>query len=94
MKKFIVIMISLIALTVMFTSCADSKTFTDNKGTEFTAEPYGWATTDTKIDTVVYKPNAGNIVLSILFCETVVVPIWLTGWELYEPVRLKDSKGR
>lgn len=93
MKKFFAI-ISLLALVVVFTSCADSKTFTDNKGNEFTAEPYGWATSETRIDTVVYKPNAGNIVLSIIFVETLAVPIWLTGWEMMEPVRLKDSHGR
>lgn len=24
--------------------------------------------------------------------ETIVIPVWLSGWELYEPVRLKTPK--
>jgi len=79
-------------LTSLFTSCAEPKSFKDKSGNEFTAKPFGWANENSQMkDTVVYEVNAGNVILSIIFSETVIVPVILTGWELYEPVRLKDS---
>ena len=72
---------------MVLSSCADSKTFKKADGTEFTAEPYGWFDKDDqKIEGVQYEVCAGNIVWSILTCETVVGPIILTGVGLYEPV--------
>ena len=39
----------------LFTSCAEPKNFKDNKGKEFTAQPFGWGNeTSQKHDTVVY----------------------------------------
>ena len=92
MKKLIYVLIIGI---IFLTSCADSKTFIDNKGKEFTAEPYGWANyQDLKYDTVIYKVNTGNVVWSIIGFETIIVPVWLTGWEIMEPVRLKNEKNK
>jgi len=94
MKKIMLLGI-LICVVIMFFSCADSKTFTDKKGKEFVAEPYGPANeTAKKNDTVIYEISVGNVVCSVLFSETVIVPVWLVGWQIYEPVRLKDSFGR
>lgn len=76
---------------LLLTSCADSKTFTIN-GKETVVEPYGWANSDAKkVDGVVYEVNFGNIVWDIILVETVVVPVWLTGWELFEPVAYEDT---
>jgi hypothetical protein len=88
MKKLLVF---LIGISLLLISCAESKTFDTGERT-FTVEPYGWANEDArKSDSVVYEINAGNIVLDIILCETIFVPIWLTGWELYEPVALKSE---
>lgn len=58
------------------------QTFERADGTKFVAEPYGWANYQTKkIEGVTYEACIGNIAV-----ETIVIPIWLTGWELYEPV--------
>lgn len=74
--------------TVLLTSCAESKDFViDNK--EITVGPYGWFDLDAKNDSIEYKINPGNIVLDIIFCETIIVPIILTGDQFYEPVRKK-----
>lgn len=75
--------------------CADSKTFekTDDFGRtiKIYVEPYGWANEEAKrVPGVVYQVNAGNVVWSILLFETIVAPVWLTGWYLYEPVRLEN----
>lgn len=90
-KALFLLLIIVAALITVMTSCADSKTFKDKNGKEFTAQPYGWANADArKIDTVVYEASVGNVVCSVIFAESIVVPIWLTGWQIMEPVRLKQ----
>lgn len=82
-KLFGLLLIAIIALS----SCADSKTFERADGTKFVAEPYGWANYQTKkIEGVTYEACIGNIVWGVIAVETIVIPICLTGWELYEPV--------
>lgn len=82
-KLFGLLLIAIIALS----SCADSKTFERADGTKFVAEPYGWANYQSnKIEGVTYEACFENVVLGIVAIETVIVPVRLTGWELYEPV--------
>lgn len=82
-KLFGLLLIAIIALS----SCADSKTFERADGTKFVAEPYGWANYQTKkIEGVTYEACIDNIVWGVIAVETIGIPIWLTGWELYEPV--------
>jgi len=88
LRKVLSYILYLVLATVLFTSCADSKEFIID-GKEVTVEPYGWFDLDAKHDSIEYKVNGGNIVLDIIFCETIIVPIFLTGDQLYEPVRKK-----
>lgn len=82
MKKLIGVFVALLLLT----SCADSKKFVI-EGKEVTVEPYGWANQDAKkVEGVVYQMNAGNVFWDIILFETIIVPIYLTGWQLYEPI--------
>lgn len=82
-KLFGLLLIAIIALS----SCADSKTFERADGTKFVAEPYGWANYQTKkIEGVTYEACIGNIVWDVIAAETIIIPVLLTGWELYEPV--------
>lgn len=77
-KLFGLLLIAIIALS----SCADSKTFERADGTKFVAEPYGWANYQTKkIEGVTYEACIGNIVWDVIAVETVVIPVWLTGWK-------------
>lgn len=80
-------------LTVLMTSsCADSKDFIIN-GKTVIVEPYGWADSQTvKNDSVIYEASTGNIVWSVLLCQTIVAPVIFTGWYLYEPVALKNTE--
>ena len=71
-----------------FSSCADNKDFIID-GEEITVEPYAWFDLQAKNDSIEYKINPGNIVLDIIFSETIIVPILLTGNQLYEPARKK-----
>lgn len=80
------------AFILLLSSCAEEKTFKVDNTNYIKAEPYGWANSDAKkIDGVVYQVSAGNIFWSIIFSETIVIPIYLTGWQLFEPVRLKNA---
>lgn len=91
MKK--ILMFAAIAAMVL-SSCADSKTFKKADGTEFTAQPYGWMNKEKSIEGVEYEVNTGNIICSVLFSETVVVPVLLTGLELWEPVSYVEPKNK
>jgi hypothetical protein len=68
-------------------SCADSQDVVIN-GEVKTIEPYGWFDMDAKNPNLKYQVNTGNVVLSIIFSETVIVPILLTGDQLWEPIPL------
>ena len=77
-------LICLLALS----ACAKSKTI-DLGGSPRTVDPYGlWAEFGAKdrIDPKVeYRLSVPNLVLSVIFSETLVVPIVLLGWYLWEP---------
>lgn len=79
-------------VAMLLTGCAENKTFKRSDGTEFTAQPYGWMTKDSKIEGVEYELSGANIVLSCVFGETIVVPVLLTGLELWEPVSYNEPR--
>ena len=87
--KFIVDVLLLLMFISILISCSKPITIEiDNK--QVVVEPYGWINEDAvKNDSVVYVPNAGDIVWSIVGIETIVIPIILTGYDMYEPVRKK-----
>lgn len=92
MKKTFIILAVVTVLLASMSSCADKKTFQVGQNDYIYAEPYGIADQDDiKMDTVVYRVSTGNVICSVIFCETAIVPIWLIGWQLYEPVRLKTT---
>lgn len=88
MKKLIILIMS----ALMICSCAESKKFRKQDDSVFTAEPYGWANYETrKIKGVKYEVNITNVVLSSIFVETVIAPILITGYDLFEPVHYIES---
>lgn len=88
MKKIITIF--LLGLLIL-SSCASTKTFQID-GKEVEVKPYGWANKETRYnDKVIYEVSLGNVVWSIIGVETIVLPVWLTGWQLFEPVKLKEE---
>ena len=69
---------------------ADSKDFVIN-GKTVTVKPYGLGNENTqKNDSINYELCTGNVVLSILFAETIIVPVYLVLDYLYVPVSKKN----
>lgn len=82
-------LVSLLLVVLLLSSCADSRTFIiDNEIIE--VEPYGWWDLSEKNDSIKYEVNTGNIILSVLFSETIIIPLILTGGQLYEPISKKQ----
>lgn len=63
-------------------ACAEGKTI---NGKYY--EPYGLIDKDeVRSPAVQYRTVTGNVVWSILLGESLLVPVWLCGFQLYEPV--------
>lgn len=99
--KVKILSVFLIAL-MLFASCATPKIFdfsTRNSSgevieyNEIEVEPYGMFNQKTKNDSIKYRVSVGNVVWSVLLSETVVVPVILCGWYLWEPkAKLVNTK--
>lgn len=82
------LIIFILVVALIFSGCAQSRVLS---GTQY--EPYGVINRkDEKKENVVYERKKSSVVLSVLFFETIVVPIVLMGFHLYEPYTLKKSE--
>lgn len=86
MRKFLMV----IMMSGLLLSCGNSKTLEINGKKEFVS-PYGWFDTTDKNDCVYYKIVTGNIVGSVLSSPSFILPILITGIELWEPVSVKPE---
>ena len=85
MKKLLVLMCSILLLS----SCSHEKSFKTDNGPVI-ATGYGIANEEAKkIPNVVYSVSAVNVFWAVIFIETIFVPVYVVGWELYEPEKLK-----
>ena len=41
---------------------------------------------------VCYEMSIGNVMLGLLLFETVVFPVYIVGWVLYDPIRMKRDQ--
>lgn len=80
MKKLFVVF-----LFLMLTSCADSQYINGEEVSTF-----GLCDQELRKEGVMYKVSPESVIWSIIFCETIVVPIWLIGWHLWEPYPPKN----
>lgn len=91
MKKFIPAILAGLILFA-FSSCAKNRTL-EIEGKKSLIEPYGlyseFFDKSRKNPAVEYRLSTGNVVLSVIFSETIIVPIVLCGWYLWEPVTNK-----
>lgn len=93
-------LLSLLALVLLF-SCADTKNITvpvkdaetgviEQRTFEFNY--YGPLDDDEwRNDAIIYSVCGQNVFLDIVLIETIIVPIWLIGWQAKEPEGLKPG---
>lgn len=84
MKKLITIGMMALALA----GCSSSLTVDGN-----TYHPYGLLNSEKKSDKVCYDTSVGDVILGVLFIETAIVPIYVFGFNVKEPVKMKDKNG-
>ena len=73
----------ILLLAVLFISCAENKTI-DGK----VIPPYGLFNEEAvKDSTIIYQVSPGSVIFGIVFIETVIAPIYVVGWDLFEAVK-------
>jgi hypothetical protein len=84
MKKLFVYLM-LVVFAVSLSGCAESR-YIGNKQ----YETFGIFNEDVVRDpNIKYEVSAGSVIFSIIFIETVIVPVYLIGWDLWEPVQAR-----
>lgn len=84
MKTKVLVLLVLIGL--LFASCAEQKTIDG-----VTYRPYGIFNQDTqKNPNIEYELSGWAIFSGVVFVETIIVPIYTFGYNLWEPVGLKS----
>lgn len=79
MKK----LISLCILAATLTACAQDNQY---------GKAYGFANQETKKNPdAIYEWNLGSVICGAIFCETLVVPIYVIGWNLFEAKGIKTK---
>lgn len=85
MKKFLFLIAAVSVL--FFSSCAEEKTIDG-----VTYRPYGLINESTcKNDSIQYEVSGEAVVAGIIFSEFIVPPIYVFGYNLYEPIGLKKD---
>lgn len=84
MKKIVTI---LLMSVILFSSCADKKTIDG-----VTYRPYGLINEETcKNDSIQYQVSGWAFASGLVFCELIVPPIYVFGYNLWEPVGKKSD---
>lgn len=83
MKKIFIVC----ALAAMLCGCGDRVI----EG--HTYSPYGlFNETSMKNPNIQYEISAASVVIGVIFIETAIVPLYIIGWDLFEPVSTKSPK--
>jgi outer membrane lipoprotein SlyB len=75
MKKITALVI-LAVLALSLSGCASSNEY---------GQTYGFANKESKMNpNAKYEVSFGSCVMAIIFCETIIVPVYVVGWNLFE----------
>jgi len=88
MKRFrsLVLLLVMTTLSLSIAGCGDQMTI---KGVTYPT--YGVLNEDeNKNPNVVYRVSMSNVIVGIIFSETIIVPVYIIGWDLFEPIGLKQ----
>ena len=73
----------LIGAAALLSACGNDKII-DGKHYDV----YGIANMESQKDpNVLYEISASSVIWGIILCETIVVPVYIIGWDLWQPVR-------
>lgn len=82
MRKYIAI----VFLSLMLSGCADPKVIDGIK-----YDTYGILNADEKKNpNIEYRMVWGNLVWSLILCETIIAPFYFIGFSMYEPIGKLD----
>jgi len=88
MKKLFAIF-AIVLSVALVSSCADRRNFI-TAGQTIKAQPYGIFNEEThRTNGVKYEVSFGSVAMAVIFIETIIVPIYIVGWDLFEPVALE-----
>ena len=89
MRRIVLIFI----VSVFLASCATSKYLEDPQTKKFVrVEPYGLFNMNTKKNpNVVYEISAGTVICSIIFFESIVIPVIGIGYQLWVPMYFTNT---
>ena len=88
MKKFFKLLAVLI-LTLCI-GCANKLIIPNsNNSTTQVIKPYGLFNKEEKIEGIQYELCWPNIILGSIFFETIIIPFYCFGFQLYEPISSK-----
>jgi hypothetical protein len=75
----------IVAASMLLAGCDNDKVI-DGKH----YETFGVANEETHRDpNIQYELSASSVIWAIILCETIVVPVYIIGWDLYQPVKAK-----
>ena len=92
MKKLGCLFLAIAILMAIMWGINSAPTFNEKSINGNTYKPYGlFNEEENKLDSIHYKISSSSIFLGIIFSETIIVPIWIAGYSLFEPVCLKKD---
>ena len=77
------LLIAALASTLLLSACGNDKTI-DGKH----YDTFGIANeTRLRDPGILYEVSPASVIWSIILCETIVVPVYVIGWDLWQPVQ-------
>ena len=81
MKKFLLTLLITVVLLNTIIGCANNKVLDDKE-----YETYGLFNSHLRDKCVHYKVSITNIVWGVILIETIIMPLYIFGFSLYEPM--------
>jgi len=79
-----VLVLVILIWKLLFSFCAQPKTIDGQ-----VIQPYGLFNPEDKKEDIQYKVSMGSVIVGALSFETIVFPVYIFGWNLYEPISKK-----
>lgn len=86
MKKIMISAMMVLALTLQ--GCHNTKVLGN---VEY--DTYGFVNKDEKMNpSINYEVSMGSVIAAVILCETIIVPLYIICYDLYQPVSIKTGK--